>query len=1272
MKVRWGVLICAASLGWAAVAQAATERVGEVVSTKGDEYVRLVGSTGFERLRPRQPLSPGDVVRTGDFGGVAILFRDETQIRVQRNSTFEVEVVRQRGEPSVSRFRLLAGSAWSRAKSLVRAVSGRLPKAGSNIIEMTTPTATIGIRGTDWHVAVKPDGETVVTVVTGEVSLTNELGAIEVAGGEQGTVRRGQVPTKRVIVDLKDRPLMALEIEPRWYEMVVLSEATTVGDVIATEQSLQSTDASSRDAAAWLRLARAQYDRGQLDAAAQSVAQAGRFGSSPGLQLVDGMLRARRGDREGARPLLEAARGSAAPRDQLLAGLGIAGLSFEDGDYAGMERQLDELAARYPEQVDAHLYRPVLAFFAGDQDRALALAADGERRFPSDARFPAISSAFALLRGDEAAMRRDFERALAIDPLQPIALGMQGEYYHNIEPDEDRALAAYEAALAHTNQAELWNNYALLLDDLGRDQDAEKAYLKANEAAPDTPLVLTNYAMWLMQVDRIEEARALLDKALAIKPGYSTALAVQSLITLLDGDPASATTRSQAAIVANPAEPQIYSILSFAQYHDGQFADAEASLEQARRVDPDDPLPLVVGAVMAQDQAEAGKAIRYAREGAEKIRQLGSLEVESIVSTRSGVSNVGSAYSNLDLDDWGEYYAQQSFSPYDPNSHLFLSFLYPSVRAQKAEAGQGLILDPLGIAASNRYFDFVRMPRSYLSIGGSAGAEDNAHTDSASGTLQGFARLPNPVAYNITASRDYNDGFRTNSEQRNESVLASVGTTFNSNRDSLLLLLSAQHSTAGAAGGASDPDPDDENEVQAYSGSIGWHHRFDFDNRVMARVALGNNLSRQSNAIPFGQGLDPLRYSLIRQLGLDATRELTDNGLFDVSAVLGFPAVLTDSATTRGLCVATPALCASPISLSGHIDTNPIGVTEIEQHALDLQIRHLFDVGKQLSLTYGAEWSPQEQAVRATRALSPAIVSLDPLFLIDNRTSQVTNLLQLEPRPASLKDKSPLTGAQAYVQAQWRDAVRSPSWWVEGGAFVRYFDDDTSDQTEVDPRIAVAWEPLRGHWLRAGYLREFGIPTPLNGTLAPIAVLGLAPSDKLLLLNDQTLDDVQARWDAEWLPGLFTVLQYEHQAIDGDQRADELGVGVNTWFLERFGAFARYRHTWTEDTSGGVVDGNELAGLANHEVDVGLAWVHPLQIRAGIVGTYVGPRWADAANLVELDDYFTVGAQVSWEPMKRHWLLALTAENLFDADYDTAFDEPAPGTAVVFTAEYRF
>jgi len=248
-------------------------------------------------------------------------------------------------------------------------------------------------------------------------------------------------------------------------------------------------------------------------------------------------------------------------------------------------------------------------------------------------------------------------------------------------------------------------------------------------------------------------------------------------------------------------------------------------------------------------------------------------------------------------------------------------------------------------------------------------------------------------------------------------------------------------------------------------------------------------------------------------------------------------------------------------------------------------------------------------------------------------------------------------------------------------------DDDNEDQTEVDPRVGVAWEPMRGQWLRAAYQREIGLPSPLNGTLAPVATVGLGISDLLLLGNGVTVDDVQARWDSEWLPGLYSFVQFEHQDIDelavtfpfslggigiNGGEAQDLALGINAWLLERFGVFANYSHTWSENTSGGVSDGLDLPLLAEDGFDIGVTWVHPRQIRVSVAGSYTGERWGDAANTIKLEEFFTVNASINWQPVRKHWSFTLAALNLFDEDFDLAPGIPAPGTAVAFTTELRF
>ena len=55
----------------------------------------------------------------------------------------------------------------------MRFVSGRM---ASQSYKVRTPTATLGVRGTDFVVAVAEDGSTTVSVISGEVEMTSGSG----------------------------------------------------------------------------------------------------------------------------------------------------------------------------------------------------------------------------------------------------------------------------------------------------------------------------------------------------------------------------------------------------------------------------------------------------------------------------------------------------------------------------------------------------------------------------------------------------------------------------------------------------------------------------------------------------------------------------------------------------------------------------------------------------------------------------------------------------------------------------------------------------------------------------------------------------------------------------------------------------------------------------------------------------------------------------------------------------------------------------------------
>jgi hypothetical protein len=136
-------------------------------------------------VRRDVPIRSGDRIRTGRDGRVQLRFADGAQMSILAGSEFTVDSyvfdqTRQR-----SFFALIKGS--------VRVISGRIGKRDPQDWRLTTPTATIGIRGTEFTVdqtVCPPSGCTdglvaglKVAVIAGRVAVTNLAGTVEVPAG---------------------------------------------------------------------------------------------------------------------------------------------------------------------------------------------------------------------------------------------------------------------------------------------------------------------------------------------------------------------------------------------------------------------------------------------------------------------------------------------------------------------------------------------------------------------------------------------------------------------------------------------------------------------------------------------------------------------------------------------------------------------------------------------------------------------------------------------------------------------------------------------------------------------------------------------------------------------------------------------------------------------------------------------------------------------------------------------------------------------------------
>lgn len=1252
--VRLGSL-CLIAL-WQLAAFAADNRgvVGEVVSRRGDEVlVRADGSS--TALSIGMPLYAGDEIRTGPYGAAALLFRDDTQVRLHRNTRFAVDEVRGESGVDESRFALLSGSAWSRAKALFRSVTAQVER-GRAIARVRTPAATLGIRGTDWHLAVDGAGNTTATVLSGEVELANEVGAVALARGEVGEAVRGRAPTKRVIVDLRDRPLIVLPTGPEWLEILLPPSDDYDGALGAGFAALLARE-PERAAAAF---ADAEKD--------------------------------------------------ADPRRAAFARLGALTTLVEQQRYAEADARMADFARAHADLPETALAQAWLASFAGDHPGALEILRVGEARFPSDPRLPTLAAHVHFLRDDRAAMQAALARAMALAPDYHLAWYEQGLFHQFSEPDGAAAIAAFDRALdARAGFAPARMQRAQVYYDLGDYRAAVRDFEAALAADPGSALIHAAYGIVCAYLGRLPDAQHLLERAQALDADEPYAALGLAFLDLLRGAPQAGVERTLKAAVANPELPGVDWFLAAGTYQAGDYARTRQALATARKRDPDDPIPDLIGSVSAVDNFEAGEAIRLARDGFDKTLRAKSFAVDTLANARGGSATLGQAYSNLGLDAWGGYYSLLAFDPYTAGDYFYLSQAnqFASERARLGANLQGLLLDPTAVSFPTRYYEPFRQERHDLILGGAVGVRDGGFNYTAGGSLQGLWRRPDPIAYFVSGAREYDGGYRADNATSHENVQFQVGTSFGEQAHNLLFQVTAQSFHQQIPGSASDGDPDDRQTNQFVFADLGYQYRFDYHNRVMARVAGGYEQVRFANGSPFGRGLSSRDYSLIGTFGLPATRALYAQGLYDVTALAvaragqspRLPLVFTGPLSPL-LCVAAFGETCPPSddSLAAAVDDDPTLNETVSNAKRLVQVRHLFDVGP-VELTYGAEygWFDSDVVLNAVGArlfgigtLAGAGVALPACVDIGvvNGPGQCA-FPWADPVMQRGTESRDAHALEAYAQARWKVTA---DLWLEGAAFYRDVDLDTLAKQQVDPRLGVAWRITPRHWLRATSQSSLIDPLRTQDTLAPVALLGVVVPDAYFTASD-TLPASwyhQLRWDAEWSRRVYTFVQVDRQDVEDfslgfvpdsrltlfgflkDGRLDTVSFGTNVWLLENVGLAASYKHLWSENRSPDANRGRALPLISREEFESSLVWVDRRQFTVALTGEYSGARAANLAARRDLDGYWTANLVANWQPLARHLSLTLSIENLLNENYVLAEGFPAAGTSVLLGAEWRF
>ncbi len=808
---------------------------GEVVSAGGDETIQFIAESNWRNVEIEQDLLAGDKLRTGPNGALALRFVDQTLIRVHRNSEL---VVRQIGGTQ-AQLDLSLGQIWARAVE------------GGEGVEVTTPSATAAIKGTDWSMSVEASGRTTLVVISGIVNLSNQFGAIDVAAGEAAIAEIGRAPNKILLARPPGREQMLY-----YLQATDLFAALPVNDLSGPDgsqrrkallgQDPQTLSAEERVELAELAL---RYD-GEGVSADLLRPLGPRDGYPPEIAsrmaLLEAFSAAAHSDWAGAMAAFQAADAGLSGRRRLSAKIGRYLVLILSGRAAEARAMEPEIAA-LPADSYQILAKAWFAAVAGDLLGASKLVADAEPLYPAEPMLPVLRTQLAILLGDEAQAREAIAKAAAIDPGNSNVLFTEAAILSDYDKDLRAARAKLEQAIAIApGNTDAWNNLGLVLDELEDFPGAERAHKTSIALDPYASHAHSNYARFLLIHNKLAEAKAENDIARQLDPGNFAALQVEGVWLLAQGRLEEAIETLLGSIAANPQVSSSSVVLAIAYYQSGQVGQAMQSLEDGDRLDPNDPEFALIRTVIALNESQAGEAIRSAREAYRRYLRQGRRVSSPLAAARGAGSYLFSAFSNLSLEQWGRAYGDLSFDPFDSSSQFYQAsapVTVPVENGQDQDGGnfnsilQGLAIDPLSIAGRSRYADLIRQPffDPVLGAGGNL-RHDDSDGWFTNASANAFTNQGLPVS--LFASLDYESNGQVATNVINEDFTGAVflGTEFDANNR--LFVFGQADSFEDSLPRAQPVDPElagaQDSEANTYLTGVGYSHRFGADNVLLA------------------------------------------------------------------------------------------------------------------------------------------------------------------------------------------------------------------------------------------------------------------------------------------------------------------------------------------------------------------------------------------------------------------------------------------------------
>ena len=820
--------------------------VGEIVFVAGKAVVRLVPEEGFRPAVSRQELVTEDMVRTAAGGRLSILFRDETQLKLASNTTLvikEVTASKEKAGPLKILLRLESGEVWTRSKGVRDGV----------VIE--TPYATAAIRGTEWGLSVKGD-ESRVTVLEGNVQLSNSLGSITVGRNEEGVVVGSQAPTKSIIVMPKERTQWTHYLtERRLLRYLSFGEGVVgQGEVLLNEGKLEESGKVFEE-----RLSRDPGDTGALTGM--------------------GLIALKKGDYEKAESYLDRAlRG----KKDLLALLGKAYLLIAGNRPEEAGEILKEAKSDFPHDPLPTIFTSYLDTFHGNFPEALKECDRGLGVIPNDPMLLAFKVEIYILldKGEEA--RVTVEKLVREHPESSEGYEKLGFYHRIVTGDSKKAREAFERSI----QRDGFNDEAIAkLADLLREQgymaEALRLIERALTIAPWNAMHHYTYGRLLVDINRIDEARDQFKKSLELDPSFSRAYLGEGIVLLKEGKTGEALKELSKANLFEPNLSEIHSFLGIAYY---QRQDVKSALEELRKAEECDPLdstPHQLASAIYNDLYMPVESIEEAKKVLELLPYRKASGEALLEGAQNGTMSVNYGLDFLDLPEWSLYYAQKALfmDPYKNTSHIGVAQAYLKLGGVSALQGfneyanpyfsellQGQTLNVNSLNYSNRYNTLISKPGNYVTVGGTYGWNDsNEQEGDVLATGDFGSRFP--LTYQFSSSGYRDNGYLRHSKYKNLNSEIVLGYKPSYDQDIYADVAYDKDKidvTPAASYTAGGPDGNQDFNDDTYWIELGYHKRFSPISHLLTDFRFYRNHDRLKNPDPENDltGFDQMRDKL--------------------------------------------------------------------------------------------------------------------------------------------------------------------------------------------------------------------------------------------------------------------------------------------------------------------------------------------------------------------------------------------------------------------------